>query len=456
MKTMTSPPLPIPVLKRNFLVGNTFQFTRDPLGFLSSLQRQYDRLVTMRLVGRDIHLVLTPDDAKHILQENNRNYVKSEAYRVLSIFLGNGLLTSEGDFWRRQRRLAQPAFYKNRLAGMTAMMNAEIMDWLGELKRHDLARPVDVSVELMNLTLRIVTKALFSTDVKERLAGLSEPLNTIIHFAHDTLTSFVRVPLTYPTPRNLAFKKAVQRVEGIIYEIINGRRAELARNPEARYDDLLGMLMEARDEDTGETMTDRQLRDEVTTLFMAGHETTAAALGWALYLLARHPEIQREVRQEVRQVLGPDGLPTYDTLRELRYTSQVVQETMRLYPPAWVIGRRSREADQLGPHALPPNSYVFISPYLLHRDPAHWEFPTAFHPDHFRPERVRDRPTYAYLPFGGGPRICIGNNFALMEMQLVLALAVRAFDFQPVREVLPDASVTLRPKGGVPLRLRAA
>lgn len=459
METLQQPePKPIPELPGQFLVGNTLQFTRDPLGMMLKLHRAYDRIVKTRLVGRDIHVLTHPDDAKHVLQEANRNYHKSEAYRVLGIFLGNGLLNSEGDFWRRQRRLAQPAFYKQRLALLADTMAAEGLELVQKWRNHDPEKPVNVSVDMMELTLNIVTKALFGTDVSHKLTGMSESLNTIIEFAHETLVSFIRIPLRYPTPRNLAFRRSVQRVEGLIYEIIDQRRQELLENPDARHDDLLDMLLRARDEETGEGMTDQQLRDEVTTIFMAGHETTAVAMSWTLYLLAQHPEIAQQVRQEVLAVVGPTAVPGYDHVRELRYTLQVIQESMRLYPPAWLISRRSLGPDQFGDYAVGENTYVFISPYALHRDPTQWAFPNAFHPDHFLPERQRERHSFAYLPFGGGPRICIGNNFALMEMQLLLALIVRDFAvslLHPHQEVKPEASVTLRPKGGMQLRVKA-
>ncbi len=459
METLQQPePKAIPELPGQFLVGNTLQFTRDPLGMMLKVHREYDRLVKTRLVGRDIYVLTHPDDAKHVLQEANRNYHKSEAYRVLGIFLGNGLLNSEGDFWRRQRRLAQPAFYKQRLALLADTMAAEGQELVQKWQKHDPEKPVNVSVDMMELTLNIVTKALFGTDVSHKLTGMSESLNTIIEFAHETLVSFIRIPLRYPTPRNLAFQRSVRRVEGLIYEIIDQRRQELTENPDARHDDLLDMLLRARDEETGEGMTNQQLRDEVTTIFMAGHETTAVAMNWTLYLLAQHPEIAQQVREEVLAVVGPTALPGYDHVRELKYTLQVIQESMRLYPPAWLISRRSLGPDQFGDYAVGENTYVFISPYALHRDPAQWAFPNAFHPDHFLPERQRERHSFAYLPFGGGPRICIGNNFALMEMQLLLALIVRQFDvglLHPHQEVKPQASVTLRPQDGMQLRVKA-
>ncbi|MPR34576.1 cytochrome P450 [Salmonirosea aquatica] len=439
------------------LVGSTYPFISDPLGFMLRLQEQYERLATVKVLGRTLNIVQTAEDAKYILQENNRNYHKSEAYRILAIFLGNGLLTSEEDFWRRQRKLAQPAFYKQRLALMTDMMAWETELLVADWKTHDPTQPRDISKDMLGLTLNIVTKALFSTDVGDRVAGISDALNGIMHFADNTLKSFIRVPLKYPTPGNVQFLRAVQKVEEVIYGIINGRREQWKQDPDLRYDDLLDMLMRTRDEETGETMSDGQLRDEVTTIFMAGHETTANALSWALYLLARYPEVAHKIREESTEVLAQKDKSTFEKARELRYTLQVVQEVMRLYPPAWVISRRSLAEDQIGPYAFPTDSYFLISPYTLHRRPEYWQEPEAFNPDRFTEGNAKDRPTYAYLPFGGGPRLCIGNNFALLEMQLVLAILLRDFEvslLSPDQVVEPEPMVTLRPKGSVTLKLK--
>ncbi|MGA0557409.1 cytochrome P450 [Larkinella sp. VNQ87] len=454
MITDYNPPKPIPRLRGAPLIGNTFEFARNPLEFLTRLQRQYDRLVQFKAVGRLITLTLTPEDARHVLQENNKNYRKSEAYDVLKLFLGNGLLNSEGDFWRRQRRLAQPAFHKQRLALLVEGMNQESAELVARWQHHNPAEPMLVSEEMMQLALAIVTRSLFSTDVKNRLGNLSESITVIIETAYKELFNFFPFTRNWPTPRTLRFRRAVAKTEAVIYEIIDSRRQTPGQ---VRHDDLLGMLMETQDEDTGERMNNQQVRDEVTTIFMAGHETTANALSWAFYLLAQHPEVASKLRQEIDRVLGPTNPPSMETLRELTYTTQVIQETMRLYPPAWIFSRQPLQSDQFGEYRIevPEARAVLICPYLLHRDPRYWENPERFDPDHFLPERVKNRPTYAYLPFGGGPRMCIGSNFALMEMQIVLAMLVRAFDFQLVAgdKVQPEPGITLRPKGGLRLRV---
>ncbi len=428
MTTSTQTPQPVPRRRGWPLVGSTYPFISDPLGFMLRLQEQYERLSVISVLGRDLNILQTAEDVKYVLQENNRNYHKSEAYKILATFLGNGLLTSEEDFWRRQRKLAQPAFYKQRLALMADMMVQEAEALATDWKAHDPAQPRDISKDMMRLTLNMVTKALFSTDVGDRISGISEALDGIMLFADQTLKSFIRLPLKYPTPRNKRFLTAVDKVEEVIYGIINGRRAEIKRNPDARYDDLLDMLMRTQDEETGETMSDGQLRDEVTTIFMAGHETTANALSWALYLLAKYPEVVEKIREESKVVFAKTETSTFEKARELKYTLQVVQEVMRLYPPAWVVSRRSLAEDQIGPYTFSADSYFLLSPYTLHRRPEYWPEPEVFDPERFSEENVKSRPTYAYLPFGGGPRLCIGNNFALMEMQLVLSVLLRDFE----------------------------
>jgi cytochrome P450 len=451
METLPRSPRSISKIKGNFLFGNTFDFLKNPLRFLLRAMHRRERVLQIRLVDRTCFLIFQAEDIKYVLQENNKNYVKSDAYRAIQLFLGNGLLNSEGDFWRRQRKLAQPAFHKQRLALLVGLMNRTTLETLQRWEQHKPGQPVNISEEMMKLTLEIVSESLFSADVKRHLDHISDSLTTIIDFAYDSIGSYIHIPLKYPTPRNLKFKRAVNQIESLIYEIIDRRKdAKMGEHL-----DLLGMLMEAQDEESGEKMNSRQVRDEVTTIFMAGHETTANAMAWALYLMARHPDVASRVRIEAEQVLGKDGLPTYENIRELKYTLQVVQETLRLYPPAWVVGRKSLEADKIGEFDIPARAPILMSPYAVHRNSAYWEKPDVFDPDNFLPERERQRPTYAYFPFGGGPRLCIGNNFALMEMQIILILAIRRFDFQLAhpQEIVPLPTITLRPKEELKLRL---
>lgn len=432
------------------MLGNTLAFLRDPLAILHTLQQRYERVVHLRIGGRHQYLVLRPEDAKHVLQENNRNYGRSPAFQVLKIFLGNGLLTSEGDFWRRQRRLAQPAFHRQKLAALAETMVAEAADWVSELKQANPEKPVNVSQAFMDITMRIVCRTLFGSDVVGKLDGLSAALDNLQHHANRRMLSPVRLPLRWPTPANRRFRRSGTLVDTFIYGVINQR----TQQADAQHDDLLDMLRLAVDEDTGERMSDQQLRDECVTIFGAGHETTAVSMAWTVQLLTQHPHVQQQLRAEVQSVLGDAPRPAPEAFRTLTYAMQVIQESMRLYPPAWIMSRLALDDDAIGPYTVPAGGTVLVSPYLLHRDPASWTDPERFDPDRFTPGWEKERHSYAYLPFGGGPRLCIGNQFALMEMQILLAMLVRNFTFEAVSErpVQPQPLITLRPKRPITAR----
>ena len=438
---------PAPVHPGLPMLGNTVAFLRDPLAILHTLQQRYDRLVHLRIGGRHQYLVMQPEDAKHVLQENHRNYVRSPAFNVLKIFLGNGLLTSDGDFWRRQRRLAQPAFHRQKLAALAQTMIVETADWIDELNQLSRSQPVNVSQAFMDVTMRIVCKTLFGSDVVGKLDGLSSALDTLQYHANQRMLSPIRFPMRWPTPAHLRFRRAGVLVDSFIYGVIGQRRGEDAGD----RDDLLAMLQSAQDEDTGERMSDQQLRDECVTLFGAGHETTAVSMAWTLYLLTQHPDVLARLQTEAQTVLGDARTPPPDAFRALPYAMQVVQESLRLYPPAWIMSRLALADDPIGPYTIPAGTTALVSPYLLHRDPASWPDPDRFDPERFAPGAAGEstqRHSYAYLPFGGGPRLCIGNQFALMEMQILLAMLARTFTVAsvPGGQVEPQPLITLRPK----------
>ena len=448
METIAPPTRSVPLHPGLPLLGNTLAFLRHPLRTLDALQRTYDRMVHLRIGGRHQYLVFTPEDTKHIMQENHRNYGRSPAFQVLKIFLGNGLLTSEGDFWRRQRRLAQPAFHRQKLAALTQTMIVETAQWLGELKKNDPKQPVNVSQAFMDITMRIVCKTLFGSDVVGKLDGLSAALDTLNYLANSRMLSPIRFPMHWPTPDNQRFRKAGVLVDSFIYGVINQRRQENTSG----NDDLLSMLQQAEDEDTGERMSDQQLRDECVTLFAAGHETTAVSMAWTVHLLTQYPDVLARLQTEVKTVLGDAPIPSPDAFRALTYTMQVVQESLRLYPPAWIMSRLALADDHIGPYTIPAGATALVCPYLLHRDPANWPNPDQFDPDRFAPGGPKDQlHSYAYLPFGGGPRLCIGNQFALMEMQILLAMLVRDFDLKAItgQRIQPKPLITLRPNKSI-------
>ena len=435
-------------------VGNIFDVWKDPLRLFTRSVAEHGDIVAMRFGPFRYWLLNHPEAIHHVLVDNNRNYTKSRNYQGLKLVLGEGLVTSEGEFWRRQRRLAQPAFHKEKLAGFARTMAEDTAAMLEawQARRGDRA-PLDVHAEMMKLTLKIVARTLFSTTVGAEADAIGAALAIALRHAEDYAESLLPVPPWVPTLSNLRFKRAVRTLDELVFRIIDERRKSGA-DP----GDLLAMLMAATDDEASDGargMTDRQLRDEVMTLVMAGHETTANALTWTFYLLANHPEIEARLRQEVDAVLGDDRarVPTLADLPKLTYTAMVIQESMRLFPPVWAFERQAREADVVAGFDVPARAIMAVCPYALHRHPAYWEDPERFDPLRFTPERVEARPRYAYLPFGGGPRQCIGNGFAMMEAQIILAMVVRQehLALAPGFELELDPVVTLRPKRGMPM-----
>ena len=434
-------------------VGNIFDVWKDPLRLFTRTVAEHGDIVAMRFGPFRYWLLNEPEAIHHVLVDNNKNYTKSRNYQGLKRVLGEGLVTSEGEFWRRQRRLAQPAFHKEKLAGFARTMAEDTAAMLEAWQaRRGNGAPLDVHAEMMKLTLKIVARTLFSTTVGAEADAIGAALAIALRHAEGYAESLLPVPPWVPTLSNLRFKRAVRTLDELVFRIIDERRKSRA-DP----GDLLAMLMAATDDEAeggARGMTDRQLRDEVMTLVMAGHETTANALTWTFYLLAKHPEVEARLRQEVDAVLGESaGAPTLSDLPKLPYTAMVIQESMRLFPPVWAFERQAREADVVAGFDVPAKAIMAVCPYALHRHPAFWENPERFDPLRFTPERVEARPRYAYLPFGGGPRQCIGNGFAMMEAQIILAMVAREkrLTLSPGFRLELDPVVTLRPRRGMPM-----
>lgn len=441
----------IPNAGAGLFLLSLLQMGRDPLEFIKTNREKYGDIFRISLPIGNLVVVTTPAYAQHVLQEKNRNYQKSFAYDILKIFLGNGLLTSEGDFWRKQRRLAQPAFHRERLAEIVQTMSelsGEMAEEWEQIKKE--GKPFDITIQMNRITLDIVSKALFGADVRSDLELVRNAITVANEFAIARIRYLTkRIPLWIPTKENREFKKAGDALDSLLYSIIDNRMA----NPIERHD-LLAMLMEAKDEDTGEGMSHRQLRDEAMTLFIAGHETSALALSWAWYLLATHPEVMAKLKEELKEVLN-GRLPGFADIPRLTYTRQIVDETLRLFPPAYIIGRRPIDKDDLGGYIIDKNTNVLVAVYDIHRNPELWDEPDKFKPERFAPENIKKIPKYAYFPFGGGPRLCIGNNFALMEMQIVLATLAQRFDFTLLSPQKPefDPLITLRSKTSIMMQL---
>jgi cytochrome P450 len=424
--------------------GNFKTYSRDPLSFLSEAVRNYGDVVGLRFYKFRFYFINNPADIEDLLVNKARKFVKGRILRANSRLFGNGLLTSEGDFWLRQRRLAQPAFHRARIASYAETMTNYADGLLGAWKGGETR---DIHIEMMRLTLQIVAKTLFGTEVDEEAQDVRPALESLMELNSD-FRRLLLIPAWVPTPTNLRAELAIRRLDKIIYKIIAERRAS---NRDSG--DLLYMLLGAQDED-GSRMTDRQLRDEALTIFLAGHETTAVALSWTWWLLARHPEIESRLHAELDSVLG-GGLPTLDDLPKLRYADTVITESMRLYPPAWGMARVALEDMEIAGCRVAKGSGVSCAQWVVHRDPRWFDAPDEFRPERWAGDLAKRIPRFAYFPFGGGPRQCIGNTFALMEAILILAVVAQRFQFRLVEghPVVPMPSITLRPRYGIKVLL---
>jgi cytochrome P450 len=420
---------------------------RDPVGVFMRGALRFGDVVYFRIGPRRGYLLTNPDDVRHVLQDNARNYHKSPLYDKLRLFLGNGLLTSEDDLWLRQRRIAQPAFHRQRMTALAGVMAEAARDAAARWQPFASAgQPVDVDEEMMRLTRTVVVRALLGADLGPFTSTIDQAWAIVNQHVGESFWS-LGVADRWPTRKNRRFQAARAVLRGAVDHVITERR----RSPSDSAD-LLSMLMSARDEETGEAMTDEQLRVEVTTFLLAGQETTSLALTWTWYLLSQNARARQRLEDELDVVL--DGRPPeYPDLANLTYLRMVIDESMRLYPPAWGFSRQALADDRLGGFLLPRGWLAFVIPYVLHRLPAFWTDPDAFDPERFSPERSADRPKFAYIPFGAGPRQCIGNQFALIETQLIVATLAQAYRLQlvPRHRAEPWPLITLRPRYGMPM-----
>ena len=426
------------------LLGSALSFGSDPLRFLTDCAHRYGDLVTFRLGAWPALLVNDPSDIEYVLVKNHRGFTKNRLFwRYVRAIFGTGLLTATGEDWQRQRRLNAPAFSGQRLASYAAVMVRHAATMLEGWKAGER---MDVHAEIMAVTLEIAAETLFGTSVKSDIADIEQSTDTLMAEISARLRRPVFIPDGVPTPGNLRYRRALRRIDQLVARIIAARR----HSGEDRGD-LLSMLLLARYEN-GEPMTEHQVRDEVVTMLLAGHETTALALSWTCYLLSRHPHIQSALATEVDDVLGM-RVPTVDDVSRLRLCEYAITEAIRLYPPAWAIGRQAVVACQIGGYRVPAGTTLFIAPWVLHRDPRYFDNPTEFRPDRWAGGLAQRLPRFAFMPFGGGPRVCIGNRFAMMEAVLILAMIAQQFVFEAQAESPePFPSITLRPKGGVWLR----
>jgi cytochrome P450 len=435
--------LRVPTGPRGYwLTGNLPDFRKARLEFFVNCARDYGDVVKIRFAHRHIYLLSHPDLIEEVLVTQSRHFIKHFALRLNPVVLGKGLLTSEGDFWLRQRRLVQPMFLRNRIityaSAMVALTERHLAAWNSGEKR-------DMHEEFMRLTLAIAAKTLFNAEVGSDARSIAQAMAVMQQNFLERFNSLLPLPMWIPTPANLRARRAVRQLDAVIYRIIHERRQS-----GVDHGDLLSLLLRARDED-GAVMTDTQLRDEAMTLFLAGHETTALVLSWTWYLMSQHPDIEQKLWAELDIVLG-GRLPTVDDWPKLKYTEWIALESMRLYPPAYVIGREATVDCTIGGYHVPAGTTTLLPQWVVHRDARFFDEPERFWPERWGEEKIKALPKFAYFPFGGGPRICIGNQFAMMELVLILATIAQRFRFrlEPGKTVTPQAVFTLRPTPGVP------
>lgn len=452
METITQPkPVPPFPKEKHWLFGSGYLIRENTHEEVRKLIQKYGDIFSLSLPFNRIVIAAKPEYARYVLVDNNKNYRKSLAYDMLRILLGNGLLTSEGEFWKKQRRLIQPAFHKQKLADLTAMMVNRAQKEVDKLKgKAQSGEYFDVAPQMTNLTLDIISEAIFSNGVDDEKADLvSRQITLLNQYATEKLNDPIRLPPSIPTPFNLRERKAVKVLDNVIYEIIDKRRKEGISKS-----DLLSMLLDARDEETGEAMDNRQLRDEVMTIFIAGNETTANAMAWTLYLLSQNPEAEEKMIREIDTKLDA-GVPLdFNSVMGFQYVRQVIDESMRLFPPAWMVGRRNNTEDEIGGYRIMKDTNVLIPIWHLHRSEKYWDDPLKFMPERFAPEKKQNIDRYVYFPFGGGPRLCIGNNFAILEMQIILIHLYRHYKFRLKENfvVEPEPMITLRPRYGMMMK----
>ncbi|MFH9426157.1 cytochrome P450 [Streptomyces sp. NPDC017529] len=409
----------------------------------------YGDAVRIPLGPKTMYVFNHPDHAKHVLTDNAANYRKGIGLIQAKRALGDGLLTSEGELWRRQRKVVQPAFHHGRIARQAPVVAEEAAGLVARLRAHAGRGPVNLTRELTGLTLGVLGRSLLDSDLGA-FSDLGHAFEVVQDQAMFEMVTMSAVPTWVPLPGQLRFRRARARLQQVVARLARDRTA---RGGIAEGDDALSRLIASVREETHPRTRQRRLRDELITLLLAGHETTASTLGWACYLIDRHPEVRERLRGEALDVLGEHRLPEYGDLVRLRFTALTVEEAMRLYPPVWILPRQALADDEVCGHRVPAGADVLICPYTLHRHPGFWEAPEQFLPERFAPEHRAGRPRYAHLPFGAGPRVCVGSSLGMMEAVFTVALLCRELrlDKLPGYQVRPEPKLSLGIRGGLPV-----
>lgn len=421
-------------------------FWESPLESFTKLTHQYGDIVSLDPNTHQIYLLNHPNDIKHVLQDNYRNYTKDAD--TFKLILGDGLFVSEGDLWLRQRRMMQPAFHRQNIEGMLPAMVKATTElttrWQTVAKRGE---SIDVFAEMTEAMIDLSAITMFGADIKEDIKPLAHALTIAQEYVYYRGWDYLEQLGKEPSAEEIAFQEAVNTIDKTVYRIIDEGR----KNAHKDDNNLLAMLLRASDENTGDGMSEKQLRDEVVTMLAGGQSTTAIALTWLLYTLSIYPDIEERVYTELVQVLGQRS-PTFQDLPNLVYTRMVIDEVLRLYPPSWLAARRSIGIDEIGGYHIPEKSEIFICPYLIHRHPSFWENPEQFNPERFSPEQSAKRPHFAYIPFSGGAHVCIGNHFAIVAIQLVLAMIMQTYKLHLTnseRIIQPQPLILLQPQANI-------
>lgn len=437
--------LEAPGPKGHFLLGVLPEIRRDELDYLARLVREYGDICRVKVVNIPAYILSRPDYIESVLITNQKNFIKSVYLRESKALFGRGILTSDGDFWREQRRMLQPAFHHQRVATYTRVMMKHAAAMLESW--HD-GEERDIHQDMMDLTMKIIAEVLFGDDIASKTTEIAEALRVFFDQFDDRFGLYA-IPEWLPTPGNVRYRRAIARLNDLVNSLIRQRQA-------MRQDsgDLLAALLRARD-DNGGGMSEAQLRDEMMTLFFTGHETTALALSWAWYLLGKNPAVADRLAGEIDKVLE-GRQPTYPDLPRLAYAELVMKETLRLYPPAYAVVREAVEDCEIGGYRIPAGATLAMFQWVVHRDPRYFENPEEFVPERWKGDFQKRLPRCAYFPFGAGPRLCIGDGFAKTEVPLLLAAIAQQYrvELVPQYPVLLSPSLTLRPRKGIKVIVR--
>ena len=444
-RTMATGPSGLPI------IGILPQIRKDPLRYLLRLSREYEDVVRLNFGFEKVFMVTNPTLVGHVLRDKYKNYPKSAFYNTLRPMIGNGMFVADGQAWRRQRQAAQPAFHKEALAKMTNEMVSAIRNMLDRWERdYSAGEPFNLSVEMTRLALDVLFRTLLSVPLGDQTGTVFDSLTTALQETERRVWSLTHFLEKLPTPANLAYRRAIKNLDEVVDRVIEARRAD-----PAHHKDLLAMFMSAcTDPETG-ALDKKMLRDEVMTSIIAGHETTVGTLTWATCLMSKNPAVERLVAAEALSAYSGEA-PEFGDIKNLTYTKMVIDETLRLFPPGWTMSRTALEDDDLGGYFIPKGASIMVSPYIVHRNADHWPNPEGFEPERFEPDRAAKRHPHAYFPFGAGPRACVGQQFALMEAQLILTMvaARHRLELVPGASIEPVPRITMRPKSGALVTLR--